>query len=72
MMDMPLAIGLCPTCKNVRVVKSARGSLFFMCRLSKIDERFSKYPSQPVMWCSGYEPVDAEALPDQRDPDPSR
>ena len=47
--------GLCPTCAYVRVIESATGSRFLMCRLAKEDPHFMKYPPQPVIRCAGYE-----------------
>lgn len=47
-------IGLCATCRNMREIKSDRGSDFYMCRLSLTDARFPKYPAVPVRNCSGY------------------
>jgi hypothetical protein len=51
--------GLCPGCANVQVITSDRGSRFYLCRLSAVDERFPKYPMQPVVACSGYRPAAA-------------
>lgn len=47
-------VGLCATCEHSRVIESARGSRFWMCRLSETDARFRKYPPLPVLRCSGY------------------
>ena len=47
--------GLCPGCAHVRVVESSTGSRFLMCGLAKEDERFLKYPPQPVVRCPGHE-----------------
>jgi hypothetical protein len=49
------AVGLCATCKHVRVVRSDRESVFYLCELSKVDQHFPKYPRLPVLSCSGYE-----------------
>lgn len=46
---------LCPDCKHVQTITSARGSTFWLCRRSKDDARFPKYPPQPVVVCSGHE-----------------
>ena len=51
--------GLCPDCANVQVITSDRGSRFYLCRLSATDERFPKYPMQPVVACGGYHPAPA-------------
>lgn len=48
--------GLCEDCVHSRVVESAKGSRFYLCRLSETDSRFTKYPPLPVLLCSGYEP----------------
>ena len=50
------SVGLCAACVNVRVVESAKGSVFVLCELSKTDARFSKYPRLPVLRCVGYSP----------------
>jgi 3-isopropylmalate/(R)-2-methylmalate dehydratase small subunit len=36
---------------------SARGSRFYLCRLSFRDPRFPRYPPIPVVRCAGYEPA---------------
>ena len=46
---------LCITCARVRDVVSGTGSKFLLCELSQTDNRFSKYPPQPVVRCEGYE-----------------
>jgi len=48
-------VGLCATCKHVRVIRSDRGSMFYLCTLSATNSRFPKYPRLPVLSCSGYE-----------------
>ena len=49
------AVGLCATCKHVRVMQSDRGSVFLLCTRSATDQRFAKYPRLPVLSCAGYE-----------------
>ena len=49
------AVGLCRTCEHARIIQSARGSKFYLCRLSETDSRFAKYPRLPVLRCGGYE-----------------
>jgi len=46
--------GLCSSCEYSRVVESARGSSFYLCRLSETDERYRRYPQLPVVECSRY------------------
>jgi len=47
--------GLCGTCVHVQRVTSARGSTFYLCRLSFLDARFPRYPPIPVVTCAGFE-----------------
>ena len=39
--------GLCERCAHVQIVTSARGSRFYLCRLSFSDPRFPRYPPIP-------------------------
>jgi hypothetical protein len=55
-MQLSPYVGLCAACRHVKVIQSAKGSLFIMCGLAKTDPRFSKYPVLPVLRCAGYEP----------------
>jgi hypothetical protein len=36
-------------------MESDRGSVFYLCELSKVDPRFPKYPRLPVLSCPGYQ-----------------
>jgi hypothetical protein len=49
------AAGLCADCVAARIVATSRGSVFVLCRRSETDERFERYPTLPVVACSGYE-----------------
>ena len=51
-----MQVGLCALCTNARIIESKRGSVFWMCTLSRVDPRFPKYPPLPVVRCSGYTP----------------
>lgn len=51
----PHAVGLCLDCEHSRIIRSDRGSIFYLCKLSAADSRFAKYPRLPVLSCSGYE-----------------
>jgi hypothetical protein len=53
--DDRLRVGLCVSCRYVEIVTSARGSTFYLCRLSDTDSRFQKYPALPVRSCAGYD-----------------
>jgi hypothetical protein len=52
----PDAAGLCHDCAHARVIRSAKGSEFLLCRLSERDPNFPKYPRLPVLSCAGYKP----------------
>lgn len=56
-------IGLCETCRHTQAIRSNRGSVFYLCRLSFTDRRFAKYPRLPVRECSGYAKRDDSAEP---------
>ena len=47
-------VGLCALCSHAQVVTSARGSTFYLCKLSFEDSRFPKYPVLPVRQCTGH------------------
>jgi len=51
----PGAAGLCAACTHVQLVTSARGSTFYLCRLSFTDARFPRYPPLPVLSCAGFQ-----------------
>lgn len=46
---------LCEDCCHMKELVSGRGSRFLMCRKSVLDNRFRKYPPQPVVQCRGFE-----------------
>jgi hypothetical protein len=48
------AVGLCAACQHARLIRSDRGSIFYLCGLSAQDPAFPKYPRLPVLECSGY------------------
>jgi hypothetical protein len=58
---MPSRTGLCADCLNVKIMRSDRGSVFYLCLLSFTDSRFVKYPVLPVLSCDGYvqKPLDS-------------
>ncbi|MEX2611542.1 MAG: hypothetical protein WEA24_16585, partial [Gemmatimonadota bacterium] len=56
--------GLCAGCDHARVVATRTGSRFWLCGLSRDDERFPRYPRLPVLRCAGFTagtPSDAAA-----------
>jgi hypothetical protein len=50
-----VADSLCESCIHKRDVFSGKGSRFLLCELSQTDQRFPKYPPQPVVKCGGYD-----------------
>jgi hypothetical protein len=46
--------GLCDRCVHAEIITSDRGSRFYLCKLSKTDRRFPKYPRLPVLQCEGF------------------
>ena len=48
--------GLCDTCVHQQVVRNTRGSVFSLCRRSRTDPAYPKYPRLPVLECPGHEP----------------
>jgi hypothetical protein len=55
--DADVTVGLCLKCKHVEVIATSRQTTFYLCRLSRVDPRFRKYPALPVLVCSGHEPL---------------
>jgi len=53
-MEQDKSVGLCASCAHVQMINSDRGSCFYLCKLSKTDPRFPKYPRHPVLSCVGY------------------
>lgn len=47
-----LHASLCGGCAHLRVITSAKGSGFALCGKSRDDDRFPRYPPQPVASCS--------------------
>jgi hypothetical protein len=53
------SVGLCRRCRMKKLVRSARGSEFWLCERSRTEPaRFPKYPRLPVRSCAGYAPPD--------------
>jgi hypothetical protein len=47
-------VGLCEDCRFAATVKNERGSVFFLCELSRSNTRFARYPRLPVLVCPGF------------------
>jgi hypothetical protein len=48
--------GLCETCVHQQLVRNTRGSVFSLCRRSRDDPTYPRYPRLPVLACRGHEP----------------
>ena len=51
----PHPTSLCVRCEHVRLVTSAKGSVFLLCRASAANAAVPKYPPQPVARCPAFE-----------------
>ncbi|PYT15725.1 MAG: hypothetical protein DMG59_12645 [Acidobacteria bacterium] len=54
-MSSSLPEGLCDSCAWRRVIRSDRGSMFYLCERSLTDASYPKYPRLPVLTCRGYQ-----------------
>jgi len=54
-------VGLCVRCQHARTVETARGSRFWLCRLSVADPRFPRYPTLPVVSCIGFREAEEDS-----------
>jgi hypothetical protein len=50
-----MQFGLCDTCVHQRIVRNTRGSVFSLCRRSRDQPEFPRYPRVPVRSCPGHE-----------------
>jgi hypothetical protein len=55
--------GLCDRCCHQQLVHNTRGSTFSLCRRSRTDPAYPRYPRLPVRECPGYEPKAAAPEP---------
>jgi len=46
---------LCEFCRHLKEVVTGKGSRFLLCQKSVSDDRFAKYPPQPVVQCTGFD-----------------
>jgi hypothetical protein len=47
--------GLCDSCEHQQLVRNTRGSTFSLCRRSREDPAYPRYPRLPVRSCPGYQ-----------------
>ena len=57
------ANGLCDSCAHQQLVPNTRGSVFSLCRRSREDRAYPRYPPVPVLRCPGFEPPTPTAAP---------
>jgi len=50
-----MRFGLCDTCVHQQIVRNTRGSVFSLCRRSRDEPEFPRYPRVPVLECVGHE-----------------
>jgi hypothetical protein len=55
--------GLCAACVHAKLVVTGRGSRFVLCDRSRTDPRFPRYPTLPVVACTGFESRAAPMAP---------
>jgi hypothetical protein len=67
-----VGFGLCDTCVHQQIVRNTRGSVFSLCRRSRDEPEFPRYPRVPVLACRGHElPAGADDSPGGGVPDPA-
>ena len=49
-----MLLSLCRDCRHKREITSGAGSQFWLCQLAAQEQRFRKYPPQPVARCAGH------------------
>jgi len=60
--------GLCDDCAHQQLVPNTRGSVFSLCKRSREDPAYPRYPRVPVLRCPGHEtarPPDPPQSPSQ-------
>ena len=62
--DEEAQVGLCLHCRHARIVISRAESRFYLCKRSRTDPAYPKYPRLPVLRCNGYEQDNPPAEPD--------
>ncbi len=52
----PSPNGLCDSCTHQQLVRNTRGSVFSLCKRSRQNPAYPRYPRVPVLSCPGHEP----------------
>ena len=58
-----MRFGLCDTCVHQQIVRNTRGSVFSLCRRSRDEPAYPRYPRVPVLECAGHDPRPAAPEP---------
>jgi hypothetical protein len=58
-------VSLCQSCSLAKEIISGKGSRFLFCEKSHTDQKFPKYPRQPVVRCNGFVEKQGGNEPDQ-------
>ncbi len=61
-----MIVSLCESCSLGKEIISGKGSRFLLCEKSQTDQRFPKYPRQPVIRCQGFVEKKGGNEPDER------
>ena len=59
-----MRFGICDTCVHQQLVRNTRGSVFSLCRRSRTEPEYPRYPRMPVLECAGHEPRPAGEEPE--------
>ncbi|HAY81233.1 MAG TPA: hypothetical protein DCY79_15625 [Planctomycetaceae bacterium] len=51
---------LCRHCAFAREIISGKGTRYLLCEKALVDERYRKYPPQPLLSCHGYTASEAK------------
>ena len=55
--------GLCRRCLYGRPIRSAKGPTYILCERSLVDQLYPKYPTIPVLHCSGFQELSSRQHP---------
>ena len=64
--DSEGAVGICLSCRHVRVVPARSGQRYYRCERAVTDADYAKYPRLPVRRCDGHEPGVEQVSDDPR------
>lgn len=56
-----MTVSLCQQCAHRRDVVTGKGARFLLCTKAMSDQRYEKYPPQPIVRCTGFEFVQSNS-----------